>query len=110
MSVGSNYLYATYDGDSNYNIASGSSSVTVTTSGTTTPGTALALTPGIITTVVGNGTQGYLGDSGSPLNAEVNLPNDVAIDAFGNLYLTDTANERIRVVNRGANAIHYCPK
>ncbi len=37
LSVGSNSLYATYQGDSNYNTASGSSSVTVTAAAKTTP-------------------------------------------------------------------------
>jgi uncharacterized protein (TIGR03437 family) len=54
---------------------------------------------GIITTVAGNGTQGYSGDGGPATNAELSLPNGVAVDASGNLYIADTLNSRIRKVS-----------
>jgi hypothetical protein len=46
-------------------------------------------TNGIITTVAGNGTNGYSGDDGAATNAELNLPVGVTVDGFGNLYISD---------------------
>ena len=53
---------------------------------------------GIITTVAGNGTQGYAGDGGLATSAELNTPEGVAVDAGGNLYIADSNNSRIRMV------------
>jgi len=55
-------------------------------------------TSGIITTVVGNGIQGFSGDGGLAINAELNQPNAVALDNAGNLYIADCFNNRIRKV------------
>jgi sugar lactone lactonase YvrE len=55
-------------------------------------------TTGVITTVAGNGTAGFLGDGGSALTAEMSDPIGVAVDAVGNLYIADTGNNRIRKV------------
>jgi sugar lactone lactonase YvrE len=56
-------------------------------------------TNGVITTVAGNGTNGYSGDGGPAINAMVNLPIGANLDAFGNLYIADTYNVRIRKVD-----------
>jgi len=56
-------------------------------------------TRGIISTVVGNGTPAFAGDSGPATNASINNPARVAFDALGNLYITDTQNQRVRKVN-----------
>ena len=53
----------------------------------------------IITTIAGNGIAGYSGDGGQAINAEINNPEEVAFDAVGNLYIADTENNRIRMVN-----------
>jgi N-acetylneuraminic acid mutarotase len=53
---------------------------------------------GIITTVAGNGTGGYSGDSGVATSAELNSPFGVAVDASSNLYIADSGNNRIRKV------------
>ncbi len=70
---------------------------------------------GIITTVAGNGTWGYSGDGGPATSASVKIsgqdgttitlgsPPSVAVDAAGNLYLSDTYSNRIRKVD--ANGI-----
>jgi sugar lactone lactonase YvrE len=58
---------------------------------------------GIITTVAGNGTNGYSGDGGAATNAELYYPNGVAVDTTGNLFIADSGSNRIRKV--GANAI-----
>jgi len=52
---------------------------------------ALAATPGVITTVVGDGVEGYSGDGGPATSAELG-PIGVAIDAAGNIYIADTNN------------------
>ncbi len=56
---------------------------------------------GVITTVVGNGTQSYGGDNGPAISAQLNLPYGVALDTNGNLYIADTYNNRIRKVSKG---------
>jgi sugar lactone lactonase YvrE len=58
---------------------------------------------GIITTVAGKGPLfggggGYSGEGGPATDAQMNLPYGVAVDAQGNLYIADTGNSRIRVV------------
>ncbi len=58
---------------------------------------------GIITTVAGNGIPGFLGDGGPALNAELNVPEAVAVDSNNNIYIADKRNSRIRkVVASGA--------
>lgn len=55
---------------------------------------------GIITTVAGNGTQGFSGDGGPATAASIDGPFGVAVDRTGNVYLTDSRNNRIRWVHR----------
>jgi sugar lactone lactonase YvrE len=52
----------------------------------------------IITTIVGDGTKAYSGDGGAATSAQLNFPDDVAFDGFGNLYIADFANRRVRRV------------
>lgn len=54
---------------------------------------------GIISTIAGNGTQGFSGDGGPANLAELNLPRDVKVDTAGNLYIADSNNSRIRKVS-----------
>ena len=51
---------------------------------------------GVITTVAGDGTQGYGGDGGPAATAQLDFPQDVALDEAGNLYIADSSNDRIR--------------
>ena len=60
---------------------------------------------GIITTVVGNGTNGFGGDNGPALEAALDNPADVAIGPDGNLYIADTYNMCIRIVDLATNII-----
>jgi sugar lactone lactonase YvrE len=53
-------------------------------------------TTGILTTIAGNGTQGFSGDSGPAIAAAIDSPTGLALDAANNLYLADTHNHRIR--------------
>jgi trimeric autotransporter adhesin len=55
-------------------------------------------TNGIITTVVGNGIEGYSGDGGAAANATLNNPHGLALDPYGNLFIADMANNRIRKI------------
>jgi uncharacterized protein (TIGR03437 family) len=57
------------------------------------------VTSGTISTVAGNGLQGYSGDGSAALNAQLNDPQGVAVDTAGNLYITDTLNYRVRMVS-----------
>lgn len=53
---------------------------------------------GILTTVAGSTTPGFVGDGGPSSNAQLNSPRGLAIDSSGNLYIADTNNARIRRV------------
>ncbi len=53
---------------------------------------------GIINTVVGTGTAGFSGDDGPAISAQLNKPYAIVIDAMNNLYISDSANNRIRKV------------
>ncbi len=55
-------------------------------------------TLGVISTVVGNGFSSYYGDGGPATAAELMGPEGVTMDSYGNIYLTDTYNYRIREV------------
>jgi trimeric autotransporter adhesin len=63
-------------------------------------------TTGIISTVAGNGDKcdhaEKCGDGGLAIDANLNLPESVAIDAHGNLYIADAGDNRIRFVNMTA--------
>ena len=56
---------------------------------------------GVVTTIAGNGQQGYSGDGGAATSAELNAPTGIAVDASGNLYVADSGNNRIREVSGG---------
>jgi len=53
---------------------------------------------GILTTVAGNRLEGYSGDGGPATSAQLRFPNDVAVDASGNVYIADNGNARIRLL------------
>ena len=58
----------------------------------------VTVSSGIITTIAGNGTQGYNGDNIAATTAELWSPNGVAVDASGNVYIGDYLNNRVRKV------------
>ena len=56
-------------------------------------------TDGMITTVAGNGEDGFAGDGGPATEASLDDPAGLAMDARGRLYIADSNNQRIRVVD-----------
>jgi sugar lactone lactonase YvrE len=57
---------------------------------------------GIISTVAGNGVQGFSGDAESATAASLNHPIGVAVDASGDLFVADEGNQRIREVTQSS--------
>jgi hypothetical protein len=61
---------------------------------------------GVITTVAGNGTAGFSGDSGPATSAKLNSPRQIAVDSVRNwLYIADLGNNRVRRVNLATGTI-----
>lgn len=66
---------------------------------------------GIITTVVGNGyaagtsSGGFSGDGGLGTQAELNHPRGVLVDPAGDIFISDTGNQRVREVNGSTGMI-----
>jgi sugar lactone lactonase YvrE len=60
---------------------------------------------GDISTVAGNRTESYSGDGGPATCAEMNTPYDVAVDASGNIYISDSNNNRVRKVTVSSGII-----
>ena len=61
---------------------------------------------GLISTVAGLGGSGYSGDGGPASSAQLSLPWSVAVDAAGNVYVADSANDVIRIlVPQGTRAL-----
>lgn len=52
-----------------------------------------------ISTIAGTGTGAYFGDGGAATAAMLNYPATVMADAYGNVYIGDGANNRIRKIN-----------
>jgi sugar lactone lactonase YvrE len=60
---------------------------------------------GTITSVAGNGVQGFAGDGGAATDAELDSPSGLALDASGNLYIADSHNHRVREVMAATGTI-----
>lgn len=58
-----------------------------------------------ITTVAGNGQEGFTGDFGPATSAALNAPAGVALDSSNNLYIADRDNNRIRRVDAATQII-----
>jgi trimeric autotransporter adhesin len=57
------------------------------------------------TTVAGNGTHGFRGDGGLATLSRLYNPSGVAVDSFGNIYIADSSNSRIRMVTKSTGII-----
>jgi sugar lactone lactonase YvrE len=55
---------------------------------------------GIITTIAGTGVAGFTGDGRNARYARLFLPTGIVVDPAGNVYFADTANHRIRRIDR----------
>ena len=53
---------------------------------------------GQLTTIAGNGAEGYSGDGGPATSAALQDPGGVSVDRFGNIFIADTLNDRIREI------------
>ena len=53
---------------------------------------------GTISTFAGTGVAGFSGDNGPAIRAQLNAPGRVEVDPNGNVYISDSANNRIRRV------------
>ncbi len=55
---------------------------------------------GIITTIAGGGSQAYAygGDGGPATSAQLNQPRGVTVDSAGNVYIADSSNDSIRLL------------
>jgi sugar lactone lactonase YvrE len=53
-----------------------------------------------ISTIAGNGAQGFIGDGGAATLAEISGPNGICTDGAGNVYFADALNHRIRMVDK----------
>lgn len=63
------------------------------------------LTTGEITTIAGIGTAGFTGDGEPAARTKLNFPNGLAIDERGNIFISDSANHRIRRVDVDSSVI-----
>ncbi|MES2704781.1 MAG: T9SS type A sorting domain-containing protein [Bacteroidota bacterium] len=65
-----------------------------------TYGVVRKVTPlGFITTIAGNGINGYTGDNGPALGAMLNRPHGITIDSKGRIIIADAANEMVRRID-----------
>jgi sugar lactone lactonase YvrE len=60
---------------------------------------------GVITTLAGTGTAGYMGDGAAATSAELNGPAGIGVDDPANVYIADTGNNVIRRVDATAGTI-----
>jgi uncharacterized protein (TIGR03437 family) len=63
------------------------------------------LTDGTIRTVAGNGAAGFAGDGGPATSAKLNSLRQVAVGTFGEVYIADSFNNRIRKLTPTTTAI-----
>jgi sugar lactone lactonase YvrE len=54
---------------------------------------------GTITTIAGNGKQGYKGDGGPAKDASFDGPKELDVDAHGNILIVDTENNAVRRID-----------
>ena len=55
----------------------------------------------VISTIAGTGFSGYNGDNQAATNAQIYGPNGIVVDSLGNVYFSDSNNNRIRRISTG---------
>ena len=58
-----------------------------------------------ITTIAGCGVEGYSGDGGPAVSAQIASPHGAAVDQQGNIYIADLKNDRVRRVDASTGII-----
>ena len=58
----------------------------------------MSMTAGDTYTIAGTGTAGHAGDGGAATSAQLSCPSRLALDAAGDLYIADYANNRVQEV------------
>ena len=66
----------------------------------------ITVADGIITTVAGNGVQGFAGDGGSATSASLDRPSNIAFDSNGDMFVLDSGNNRVRKVDFSTGVIN----
>jgi len=61
---------------------------------------------GTISTIAGSGDEGFEGDEGPAVEASLNTPSAVAAATNGDIYIADTLNYRIRMIDHETGFIH----
>ena len=65
----------------------------------------VTISNGIIFTIAGTGTAGYNGDNIAATSASLSYPLGITLDSYGNLYISDRYNHRIRKVTVSTGTI-----
>jgi hypothetical protein len=65
---------------------------------------------GVISTVAGTGTQGFSGDGGPAISAQLNFPMGIAADKMGDLFVADYDNNRIRKISPDSSIASFFPQ
>ncbi|MBX7221598.1 MAG: SMP-30/gluconolactonase/LRE family protein [Blastocatellia bacterium] len=60
---------------------------------------------GVITTLAGTGSPGFAGDNGPATKALLNQPQGLAVDPRGNIFVSDSLNNRIRRIDTSTGTI-----
>ncbi|HEY4381652.1 MAG TPA: Ig-like domain repeat protein [Acidobacteriaceae bacterium] len=60
---------------------------------------------GIVTALAGNGQAGFGGDGNTATSAQLSSPQGVAVDAAGDVFIADTGNHGLRIVNPASGII-----
>jgi uncharacterized protein (TIGR03437 family) len=60
---------------------------------------------GFISTIAGGSSQGYSGDGGSAADARLNGPSALALNSAGSLFVADTLNNSVRLLQISASGI-----
>ena len=102
--AGTQSITASYGGDTNY-VAVTSSAISQVVTGIVLPA------PGIIQTLAGGATTvctnhtDTVGDGCPATSATLNQPNNVQVDSSGNVYIGDSADDRVRMVTAATSNI-----